>query len=204
MVLGEHGAKRCECRLRQIRQTKLDRIPRRYREADLVTMKPKLEAHPQQAEVIEMIRSAPFESYLFVGCNATGKTHLLWAMYRNAIDARRQVAACSATQLLDEYRSMIRLEAGEVSRVTVCGADLRDIPFPCSIFLDDLDKARPTEYAAEQLFDLIDAAYSHQHQLVVTSNLDVQELAEHFARADARYGISIVRRIADCNVVRLF
>ena len=63
--------------------------------------------------------------------------------------------------------------------------------------IDDIDKARPTEYAAEQFFEILNAIYEYQHQLVVTTNLRVKELADHFDRADERFGGAIVRRLTE-------
>ena len=52
---------------------------------------------------------------------------------------------------------------------------------------------------AEQLFELLDAAHSNGHQIVVTSNLYGDDLVKHFERADesGRYGAAIVRRILE-------
>ena len=74
-----------------------------------------------------------------------------------------------------------------------------------SLFLDDIDKTRPTEYVGEQVFELTDAIYAFQHQIVATTNLSVPKLIEHFERADERYGGAIVRRLLEvAEVVELF
>ena len=46
--------------------------------------------------------------------------------------------------------------------------------------LDDLDKARPTDYGAEQIFLAIDHAVTHGRPLIVTSNLPLNRIADHW------------------------
>jgi DNA replication protein DnaC len=58
-----------------------------------------------------------------------------------------------------------------------------------ALVLDDIDKARPSQYAAEQLFCAIDTRVTHGAQLLVTTNLELDELAD-------RYGPAIVSRLA--------
>lgn len=70
---------------------------------------------------------------------------------------------------------------------------------PIMIGLDDLGQVRTSEYASEQVFDAIDAAYSRRAPLVVTSNLTLGELG---ARWPA--GLAIVDRLAEhCEVVTM-
>lgn len=72
------------------------------------------------------------------------------------------------------------------------------------IFLDEFEKARPTEFAAEQLFNLLDAAKSFNHQIVATSNMRVEELRRHWGRIDPIWGNSIMTRLEFCNQVEFF
>jgi DNA replication protein DnaC len=72
------------------------------------------------------------------------------------------------------------------------------------VFIDEIEKARATEFAAESLFALVDNCYRYKHQLVITSNLGVQRLKDHWDRLDGTYGKSIVRRLLDaCAVIEL-
>jgi IstB-like ATP binding protein len=61
-----------------------------------------------------------------------------------------------------------------------------------ALVLDDLDKTRPSEYAAEQLFCAIDARVTADAALLITTNLALSELAERFPEP---YGEAIVSRI---------
>jgi DNA replication protein DnaC len=69
------------------------------------------------------------------------------------------------------------------------------------LVLDDLDKTRPTEYGAEQIFLAIDGAVTEERALLVTTNLRVSELA---AKWPAPFGEAIASRLAGyCDVVVL-
>jgi DNA replication protein DnaC len=69
------------------------------------------------------------------------------------------------------------------------------------LVLDDIDKARPKEYAAEQLFLAIDTRMTAGRSLLVTTNLDLSALA---ARFPAPFGEAIVSRLAGyCEVFAL-
>lgn len=64
-----------------------------------------------------------------------------------------------------------------------------------ALVLDDLDKARPKEYAAEQLLAAVDGRVQAAQPLLVTSNLTLSELAEKWP---APHGESIASRLAGC------
>ena len=53
------------------------------------------------------------------------------------------------------------------------------------------------EFAGEMLFRLIDAAYSFDHQLIVTTNTTAEKLSAHWSENGDTYGASIVRRILE-------
>lgn len=61
------------------------------------------------------------------------------------------------------------------------------------LVLDDLDKTRPTAYAAEPLFSAIDRAVSERRPLVVTTNLDLSRLATHWPEP---FGVALASRLA--------
>ncbi len=67
--------------------------------------------------------------------------------------------------------------------------------------VDDLDKARPSPYAAEQLYLAIDLCITHARPLATTSNLTPGELAERWPDP---YGRAIASRLAGyCAMHRL-
>jgi DNA replication protein DnaC len=181
-------------------------MPNKYRGISIETVQPDSQRHQSQPRYVKDIQANPNDSYLICGANGVGKTFLLWALYAHAVKQDRRTVACSLTELLDEYKAAMRsMEREEEVKVRITAADLRQNQTPYSIFLDEIDKARPTEYAGEQLFAILDAAYSFGHQVVATTNLNVSDLIEFWDRADERYGRSIVRRLTDeRNVLEMF
>lgn len=203
-----HGARFCECRLALIRAKRLARIPPKFAGFHLAALAPNVEAHPLQAEIVPFIRANPESSYVLAGRFGSGKSLMMWLLYRNAIkQTPRKVVVCTLSELLEEFRGFIQSSVrNETPKLpSLCAAELRQTETPYSIFLDDIDKARPTEYAAEQFFEIVNAIYEYQHQLVVTTNLRVRDLSSHFDRADERFGGAIVRRLVDnAKVVEMF
>jgi DNA replication protein DnaC len=67
--------------------------------------------------------------------------------------------------------------------------------------LDDLDKSRPNELAAERVFAAIDNTITNQHPLLVTTNATLPQLAAHWP---PEWGKPIVSRLKGyCQVVVL-
>lgn len=69
---------------------------------------------------------------------------------------------------------------------------LRLLASPVALVLDDVDKARPTEYAAEQLFLAVDTRVAAGAPLLVTTNLALSELA---GRWPEPFGETIASRL---------
>lgn len=127
----------------------------------------------------------------------------MWALYREAVMNDRKVIACTLTELLDEFKRFIQLSMANQPLVypRLSAGDLKQNHTTYSIFFDDIDKARPTEYAMEQLFELANAIYDYGHQIVVTTNLSLTKLIEHFERADERFGGAICRRLVNNGMI---
>lgn len=196
---GYSFSRKCVCVVRRIQAQKLSVIPPAFKLANLDNLEPDAARHPKQPAVIDAMRRSPEASYFLAGRFGTGKTYLMWALYRHAVMAGKRTVVCTLSELIGEYHRFIQLsKAGQMLQYPRVGAeDLRQQHTRFSIFLDDVDKARPTEYVAEQLFELVDAIYAFGHQIVVTTNLTAAALAQHFERADERYGGAIVRRITE-------
>jgi DNA replication protein DnaC len=185
------GVKPCECLLRRMRQIEVNRIPPRYRKLSIETIFPQPSRHPTQARVIANLKAQPSSSYLFLGRNGCGKSQFGWVLYRAAVDANRPAIAIALSDLLMEFR------AWDVDKIQprLTAESLRERKGRWLIFIDEIEKARPSEFAAEKLFRILDEIYNFNHQLVITSNLRPAELKKHWSRADEQYGPSIMRRL---------
>lgn len=70
-----------------------------------------------------------------------------------------------------------------------------------ALVLDDIDKARPTEYGAEQIFLAVDQRVEHESPLLVTTNLTPGELASRFPEP---YGDAVASRLVGyCDTVEI-
>ena len=69
------------------------------------------------------------------------------------------------------------------------------------MILDDLDKVRPSEFAAERVFGAINSAYTHRTPLIVTTNLRLNQLKNRYP---APHGDAIASRLSEyCEVHEL-
>jgi DNA replication protein DnaC len=206
----EDLSRRCRCRRPAMIAARLEKIPPRYKGITLDNLAARTDLHPKQAVTVDLLKLNPNDSYVFCGRPGTGKTHFMYALYQQqAHNLERRVVACSMLHLINDYREAFKpipdgAQPYEIK--TIKPNDLMQSHTPYSLFFDDIDKPKITEYVAEQVHALFDAAYLNKHQIVITTNLDEKRLIEHFSRTDERYGEAIVRRIIheDNNVIEFF
>lgn len=199
-VVEGKGTRPCTQCLPEVNRVEMlrEKIPERYRGAVLETLEPRPDLHPTQTELIAYMRANPAVNYYICGRNDTGKTHMLYALYDHAVRANRNVIISTLFEMVEAAKSLFAPATVIKPRYFPwADADLDQSRYLYSIFIEDIDKARPTEYVAELLFDYLDRIYRHKHQLVVTSQLDPQALIDHFEKADSRYGVGITRRIVN-------
>lgn len=184
--------------MQTIIDARIAKIPPKFADVRLETIVPR----QGQEAAAEFIKSNPTRSYLLSGKFGSGKSMMMWALYRAAAErGKNRLVTCTLAELLGEYRSFIN--GGHRPRLNA--AELKQKKVQYSIFFDDIDKAKPTEYAAEQFFEIVNAIYEYGHQVVITTNLSLGGLVDHFDRADERYGGAIVRRLVDnAKIVEMF
>lgn len=190
---GTNRAKRCICLKAAVKARKLAAIPKEYRDKWLAKTEPDTSRHETQPALWQAMRENPQGSYVLCGKNGCGKTLAGWMLYREAVEAERLATGLGCVELVDQFRQW-QFDEYKLPAIT---------PFELKsgerrmIFIDEIDKARPSEFAAETLFQLFDAIYANHHQLVVTSNTPLAGLADHWARGGVTMGPSIVRRLMD-------
>lgn len=206
--LKEGAAVQCPDCARKRRQefvaALLNNRPERFRHVMLETLEPRDDLHPKQSEIVAYMRANPGDNYYFCGKEDTGKTHFLHALYGHAVTAgNSRVLYTTMNDLVLRTKEGFT-RGGDMQHDWLRIADLQQSSTRFSVFIDDIDKARATEFVGELIFAWIDAIYSFKHQLVVTSQLDPEKrvngldsLAQHFEKADPRYAKTIVRRIVN-------
>lgn len=133
---------------------------------------------------------------VLTGPVGSGKTTLAVAAFRermrpkvdNGVVISRPGAWRSATAF------MAALGSGFGSKLRDEAAELAQGGFVLG--LDDLDKTRPSEYAAEQMFALIDGAVASRAPLVVTMNASLGALASRWGGTGS-VGDAIASRLAE-------
>jgi DNA replication protein DnaC len=122
----------------------------------------------------------------FFGGSGTGKTTLAMLISRTALESGRSVAIYSLPKLLSRIRQTYDAEVGEQSYSQfferLASVDL--------LHLDDLGVEKQTEWVLEQLYALINERYERQRSLIVTSNLEDDEL-------ERQLGTRVVSRLVE-------
>ena len=173
-------ARDCRCRPQRISQAKARRlearIPRKYRDTSFdrwpVTDMPA----PVVAEVRRFVRDVERRleegrGIWFVGDVGTGKTTLAMLVSKAALEAGRSVAIYSLPRLLNLVREAIGSEEGKLDLLDRLGTvDL--------LHIDDVGAEHTSEWVLEQLYSIVNTRYEDQRSIVVTTNLQPDELAK--------------------------
>ncbi len=110
-----------------------------------------------------------------MGQVGTGKTTLAMIVSKAAIDAGRTVAIYSLPRLLNLVRDTIDSEAGMVSFLDrLAAVDL--------LHIDDLGAENTTPWVMEQLYSIINTRYEDDRAMIVTTNLEQEDLVEQLGR----------------------
>lgn len=181
----------CECRpqmLAAARAAKLrGRIPDRYRNVDFdqppVTDMPRSVVRVVQRYVDDLDSNLEAGNGLwFQGPPGTGKTTLAMLTSKIALARGRSVAVYSVPRLLAELRDTFDDDA-EMSATQLIDR-LTAVEL---LHLDDLGAERTSAWVLEQLYSLINARYEAQRAVLVTTNLEREELVEQIgARSVSR------------------
>lgn len=172
----------CECRpqmLAAARAAKLrGRIPDRYRHVDFdqppVTDMPRSVVRVVQRYVDDLDANlAAGRGLWFQGTPGTGKTTLAMLVSKRALAAGKSVAVYSVPRLLAELRDTFDDDA-EMSATQLIDR-LTAVEL---LHLDDLGAERTSPWVLEQLYSLINARYEAERAVLVTTNLERDQLTD--------------------------
>lgn len=121
---------------------------------------------------------------LLTGDVGRGKTTLAGAAALEMLQSSRSLVWSSAPLLMARLGSGFDTDQRAWALDTLAGHK--------PLVLDDIDKGRPTEYGAEQIFLAVDTRVEHQLPLLVTSNLDLEQIAERWPQP---FGEAIASRL---------
>jgi DNA replication protein DnaC len=182
-VLGDDGiARPCECRESRVNRAKGRRlgsgIPKRFRGVSF-DRKPVCDMDPMLLrEVRGFVRRIDENleagrGLWFYGDVGTGKTSLAMLISKAALEAGRSVAIYSVPRLLADIKETFEEDSGR----SYLGL-FRRLAEVDLLHLDDLGSERQTEWVLEQLYSIVNERWQNERSIVVTTNLNDDELRE--------------------------
>lgn len=150
-------------------------VPPRYRACALENFRGKLPA----------VRPA-----FITGPPGVGKTHLAVGYLREELIGRGREAGIfvRAVDLFKELRASFGGDAGDAEKA-ILDRYGRETPF---LVLDDLGTEKISEWVEQTLYDLVDARYAGLLATLITSNLNLDQIAVHYPN----HGDRLASRIA--------
>ncbi len=183
-ILGpEDVARACDCREQRLRRGRnkgvASVIPPKFRGVSF-DRPPVTEIEPM---VVRVVRSwvedleANIEAgrgLWLMGDTGTGKTTLAMLVSKMALQANHSVAIYSLPKLLARIRRTYDSEPGGDSYL----AFFERLTSVELLHIDDLGAEKRSDWVLEQLYALVNERYEAQRSMLVTTNLDQQELEE--------------------------
>ena len=129
----------------------------------------------------------------FEGDVGTGKTTLAMLVSQAALDAGRSVAIYSLPRLLAEIRATFEDDSDGSYVDFLDRLALVDL-----LQIDDVGAERSSEWVLEQLYAIVNARYEDERSVVITTNLDREEI-------ETQIGKRTVSRLKEmCDPVHLY
>jgi DNA replication protein DnaC len=183
-ILGEDDVARpCSCRAGRVSRLKLrpigSGVPKRFLREASFDRNPIREMDALVLDDIRRFTRNVTENVgegrgrWFYGDVGTGKTLLAMLISKAALEAGLSVAIYSVPRLLAEIKETYE-ESSKGSYMDLfrrlCAVDL--------LHLDDLGAERRTEWVLEQLYSIVNERWQDERSIVVTTNLDLDELRQ--------------------------
>ena len=192
----------CRCRPQLVATRRVSAlagtIPKRYR--DVSFDRPPVSDMPApQLQVVRRFARSIDErldegrGLWFFGGVGTGKTTLAMLVSKSGLDAGRTVAIYSLPHLLAVIRSTFE-SAAQASYAQL----LERLTAVDLLQIDDLGAEKTSPWVLEQLYAIVNARYEAERSIVVTTNLEHDDLCEQI-------GVRTVSRLEEmCEMVPLF
>ena len=119
-----------------------------------------------------------------------GKSHLAFATANSLIERGNSVIAMTMIDLLLKIRSSFQSKEQTEEQILKIYED-------CSLLIiDDLGKEKPSEWALQMIYTIIDRRYNAIKPIIVTTNYGANELIQRFTfNGDSSTGSAIVDRL---------
>ncbi|WP_078665681.1 MULTISPECIES: ATP-binding protein [Carboxydocella] len=141
----------------------------------------------KQAYEIALKYAKEFEKYkkqglglIFTGSYGTGKTHLAAAICHELILQGYQPIFGTMINLLEKIKATYDDDYARENEEQVINKYIN-----CDLLIiDDLGKERPTEWAVEKLYYIINSRYEKNKPILITSNYDIEKLTARLTVKD--------------------
>ncbi|MGH2941476.1 MAG: ATP-binding protein [Solirubrobacteraceae bacterium] len=174
-------ARDCRCRAQRVSRSRARSlsgvIPRKYRGVSFDRPPVTEIAPPVTAAVRRFVNRIDDNldagrGLWFFGSVGTGKTTLAMLVSRHALEAGRSVAIYSLPRLLAEIRTTF----GDDRSTSY--VDLLDrLTAVDLLHLDDVGAEKTSDWVLEQLYAIVNARYEDERSVIITTNLERDELA---------------------------
>ena len=185
ILIKGRGVKECSCRILAKTIRKFKRIPPEYEHLRIESVAPDLKRHPRQSFVWQAVKKHPDQCYLICGQSGAGKSAVMWALYARAAEQNRPAVAMSLPELIEDFKRAETASHGDEYWPELHPSKLQTRSDRWFVGIDDFHIGRPTRFAGEMIYRLLDAAYLYRHQLVVTAQLDRRKLEHNSSRRNA-------------------
>ena len=157
-------------------------IPKRYEDSDFATLPAEIRT------CIDAIKQTRRGLYLW-GPVGSGKTYAAYAIKKRIAEMGITTRLMSAPAMFDMIRDDFdHKDSFNLERILANRGIL---------IIDDLGAEKPSEWVSETVFKIINKRYEEMIPTVITSNLELGELAP-------RFGDRIPSRIAEmCDIIKL-
>ena len=130
------------------------------------------------------------QGILFLGPVGTGKSYTAAMIANEVINRKRSAIMTSFVKLLDAMSKFGTVDEDYITRLN--HADL--------LFIDDLGTERSTDTAIEKVYNVIDSRYRSCKPLILTTNLEMEEISRE---KDIRYARIYDRIFEMCYPIRM-
>jgi DNA replication protein DnaC len=205
---ADDSASPCECRERRVQQARTRGVrsvlPAKYQGvsferppvSDMVRDPERRAAVTAVTQFIDTIGEniADGRGLWLEGDVGTGKTTLAMLVSKQAIEAGHSVAIYSLPRLLARIRRTYDGAAGELSYLEF----FRRLTSVDLLHIDDLGAEKRSDWVLEQLYAIVDERYATSRSMIVTTNMQVDELEEQI-------GLRTVSRLAEmCTTLTMY
>jgi DNA replication protein DnaC len=204
---GLTAAVECECGRKGRRESVLRaaHIPRRYDHCSLEAFEIHDASHEAALRIarewVERWPDRTEQGVLFLGEPGTGKTHLAVGIARDLVRIKgARVLFYVQRQLLKDLQATFDAGAGRSE------GDVLGPVFDAEVLvLDDIGAGRTTPWARDVMHDLIAHRYNEKLPLIMTSNRETGEEAEHPSPDRSLVeGLTLKDRLGDALMSRLY